>query len=56
MMRYSKCKKVSLLCASDYLALVTKVLEEGITVLDSGCGPATWTFEVVYAEIDINIL
>ncbi|RCH84492.1 hypothetical protein CU098_008472 [Rhizopus stolonifer] len=22
------------------------MLEEGITVLDSGCGPATWTFEI----------
>lgn len=22
------------------------MLEEGITVLDSGCGPATWTFEM----------
>jgi ubiquinone/menaquinone biosynthesis C-methylase UbiE len=22
------------------------MLDEGITVLDSGCGPATWTFEM----------
>lgn len=22
------------------------MLEKGITVLDSGCGPATWTFEI----------
>jgi ubiquinone/menaquinone biosynthesis C-methylase UbiE len=22
------------------------MLEDGITVLDSGCGPATWTFEM----------
>jgi ubiquinone/menaquinone biosynthesis C-methylase UbiE len=31
---------------SNYHAPVTKMLEEGITVLDSGCGPATWAFEM----------
>lgn len=32
----------------NYHAPVTKLLEAGGTeVLDSGCGPATWTFEVV---------
>jgi SAM-dependent methyltransferase len=31
---------------SNYHAPVTKMLEEGITVLDSGCGPATWTLEM----------
>lgn len=41
--------------ASNYLAPVTKLLEEGITVLDSGCGPATWTFEVTYLRCNINI-
>ncbi|KAI8088040.1 S-adenosyl-L-methionine-dependent methyltransferase [Gilbertella persicaria] len=30
----------------NFHAPVTKMLEEGITVLDSGCGPATWTFEI----------
>ncbi|KAI9366264.1 S-adenosyl-L-methionine-dependent methyltransferase [Pilaira anomala] len=30
----------------NYHAPVTKMLEEGIVVLDSGCGPATWTFEM----------
>ncbi|EPB85414.1 hypothetical protein HMPREF1544_07785 [Mucor circinelloides 1006PhL] len=30
----------------NYHAPVTKLLEEGITVLDSGCGPATWAFEM----------
>ncbi|GAN05891.1 methyltransferase type 11 [Mucor ambiguus] len=31
---------------SNYQAPVTDLLEKGITVLDSGCGPATWTFEM----------
>jgi ubiquinone/menaquinone biosynthesis C-methylase UbiE len=31
---------------SDYHAPITKSLEEGITVLDSGCGPGTWTVEM----------
>ncbi|KAL7314057.1 hypothetical protein PS15m_007713 [Mucor circinelloides] len=31
---------------SNYQAPVTDQLEKGITVLDSGCGPATWTFEM----------
>lgn len=31
---------------SNYHAPVTEMLEKGITVLDSGCGPATWTFEM----------
>lgn len=31
---------------SNYSAPVTKMLEEGITVLDSGRGPATWLFEL----------
>ncbi|KAI8642087.1 S-adenosyl-L-methionine-dependent methyltransferase [Parasitella parasitica] len=30
----------------NYHAPVTEMLEEGIMVLDSGCGPATWTFEM----------
>jgi hypothetical protein len=31
---------------SNYHAPVTKMLEEGITVLDSSCSPATWTLEM----------
>lgn len=31
---------------SNYQAPLTDQLEKGITVLDSGCGPATWTFEM----------
>ncbi|KAK4520336.1 uncharacterized protein ATC70_008470 [Mucor velutinosus] len=31
---------------SNYRAPVTDMLEKGITVLDSGCGPATWAFEM----------
>ncbi|CEP08045.1 hypothetical protein [Parasitella parasitica] len=30
----------------NYHAPVTEMLEKGIMVLDSGCGPATWTFEM----------
>ncbi|KAI7888103.1 S-adenosyl-L-methionine-dependent methyltransferase [Mucor mucedo] len=30
----------------NYHAPVTEMLEEGINVLDSGCGPATWVFEM----------
>jgi ubiquinone/menaquinone biosynthesis C-methylase UbiE len=30
----------------NYFSPVTKRLEEGINVLDSGCGPATWAFEM----------
>ncbi|GAA5806419.1 hypothetical protein HPULCUR_011953 [Helicostylum pulchrum] len=36
--------KYALQC--NYHAPVTKMLEDGIVVLDSGCGPATWTFEM----------
>jgi ubiquinone/menaquinone biosynthesis C-methylase UbiE len=32
--------------SSNFHAPVTQMLEEGITVLDAGCGPATWTFEM----------
>lgn len=32
--------------SSNYHAPVTNLLNQGITVLDSGCGPATWTFEM----------
>lgn len=31
---------------SNFQAPVSDALEKGITVLDSGCGPATWTFEM----------
>ncbi|KAL7319725.1 hypothetical protein PS15m_002826 [Mucor circinelloides] len=30
----------------NYHAPVTQLLQQGITVLDSGCGPATWTLEM----------
>ncbi|KAI8976894.1 S-adenosyl-L-methionine-dependent methyltransferase [Pilobolus umbonatus] len=30
----------------NYHAPVQKLLEEGIQVVDAGCGPATWTFEM----------
>lgn len=31
---------------SNFTAPIKKQLIEGINVLDSGCGPATWTFEM----------
>jgi ubiquinone/menaquinone biosynthesis C-methylase UbiE len=31
---------------SNFHAPVTEQLEQGIVVLDSGCGPATWTLEM----------
>jgi SAM-dependent methyltransferase len=31
---------------SNYDAPVAKLLEEGIIVLDTGCGPGTWAFEM----------
>ncbi|CAO3637739.1 unnamed protein product [Mucor hiemalis] len=33
----------------NFFSPVTKQLEEGINVLDSGCGPATWAFEMAEA-------
>jgi ubiquinone/menaquinone biosynthesis C-methylase UbiE len=38
--------KITRIKNRNYHAPVTKMLEDGITVLDSGCGPATWTFEM----------
>lgn len=38
--------KLTEIICSNYHAPVTKMLEDGIVVLDSGCGPATWTFEM----------
>jgi ubiquinone/menaquinone biosynthesis C-methylase UbiE len=37
---------VNLTTTSNYDAPITKMLEEGITVLDSGCGPAAWTLDM----------
>lgn len=31
---------------SNFFSPVSKLLDEGIKVLDSGCGPATWAFEM----------
>lgn len=36
-------------CHRNFFSPVTKQLEEGINVLDSGCGPATWAFEMAEA-------
>lgn len=41
---------------SNYHAPVTEMLEKGIAVLDTGCGPGTWDFEVVYSKMNISIL
>lgn len=38
-----------------FMPLLPNCLKKDITVLDSGCGPATWTFEVVLS-MDIDIL
>ncbi|KAI9366412.1 S-adenosyl-L-methionine-dependent methyltransferase [Pilaira anomala] len=46
---------------TNFIAPVQKKLEEGITVLDSACGPASWTFDMAndfpnskFYGIDIN--
>ncbi|KAI9316251.1 S-adenosyl-L-methionine-dependent methyltransferase [Dichotomocladium elegans] len=37
---------IKLVFGSNFDAPIQKALEEGINVLDSGCGPATWTLEM----------
>lgn len=46
---FSKLLFLTFAIHSNFFSPVEKLLEEGINVLDSGCGPATWAFEMAEA-------